>query len=94
MRVGVSLVAEAGWSADSRVCLMKMVMMELMLFIFALLVPLLAARSLLHFRGGRGSFLHHVLAALPSSFIVCLSAAGAERVAWGGPGEWGEAVAG
>lgn len=49
MWVGVSLVAEAGWSADSRVCLMKMVMMELMLFVFALLVPLFAARSLLHF---------------------------------------------
>lgn len=43
VRVGVSLVAEAGWRGDSRVCLMEMVMMELMLFVFALLVPLLAA---------------------------------------------------
>lgn len=43
VRVGVGLVAEAGWRGDSRVCLMEMVMMELMLFVFALLVPLLAA---------------------------------------------------
>lgn len=48
VRVGVSLVMVAGWSGG-RVCLMGMVMMKLMLFVFALMVPLLAARSLLHF---------------------------------------------
>lgn len=40
VRVGVSLVMVAGWSGG-RVCLM--VMMKLMLFVFALMVPLLAA---------------------------------------------------
>lgn len=49
--VGISLVVVAGRSS-CRVCLMRMVMLKLMLFVFALLVPLLAARSLLHF--GRG----------------------------------------
>lgn len=46
VRVGVSLVV-AGRSGG-RVRLVMM-MMKLMLFVFALLVPLLAARSLLHF---------------------------------------------
>lgn len=42
VRVGVGLVVVTGWSGG-RVCLMRMVMMKLMLFVFALLVPLLAA---------------------------------------------------
>lgn len=42
VRVGVSLVVVAGWSGG-RVRLMRMVMMKRMLFVFALLVPLLAA---------------------------------------------------
>lgn len=46
VRVGVSLVVVARWSAGN-VRLMRMVMKELMLFVFALLVPLLAARTLL-----------------------------------------------
>lgn len=46
--MGVSLVVVAG-GAGGRVCLMRMVMMKLMLFVFALLVSLLAARTLLRF---------------------------------------------
>lgn len=48
VRVGVTLVVVAGRSGGG-VCLMRVVMVELMLFVFALLVPLLAARPLLHF---------------------------------------------
>lgn len=40
--VRVSLLVVARWSGGG-VCLMRMVMMKLMLFVFALLVPLLAA---------------------------------------------------
>lgn len=94
MRVGVSLVVVAGRRGGG-VRLMRMVMVELMLFVFALLVPLLAARSLLHLRHGRSPFLAHVLGALPaSSPVVRLSAAGAERVARGRPGQRRKAVTG
>lgn len=48
VRMGVSLVVVAR-GASGRVCLMRMVMMKLMLFVFALLVPFLAARTLLRF---------------------------------------------
>lgn len=40
--VGVSLLVVAGWSGGS-IRLMRMVLMKLMLFVFALVVPLLAA---------------------------------------------------
>lgn len=99
VRVGVRLVVVvvvvvAGWGG-SGVGLMRMVMMMMKLFVFALLVPLLAARSLLLLRN---PFLHHVLGALPasssSSPAVGLPAAGAEWVARGGPGQRREAVIG
>lgn len=85
VRVGVGLVVVTGWSGGG-VHLMRMVMVELMLFVFALLVPLLAARPLLILRRRRNPFLARVLGALPaSSPVVRLPAARAERVARGGP---------
>lgn len=83
VRVGVSLVV------------VRMVMMK---FLFALLVSLLAVRSLLRPRRGRNSFLARVLgalhAAIAAAAAVRLPAARAERVTGGGAGQRGEAVTG
>lgn len=93
VRMGVRLVVVAGWGG-SRVRWMRMVMMKL-LFVFAFLMPLLAARSFLLLRYRRNPFLTYILSALPtSSPIVRLPAARAEWVAWGSPGQWRKAVIG
>lgn len=65
--------------------------MKLMVFVFTLLVSLLAARPLFVLRD---PFVAHVLGALPSSPTVRLSAAGAKRVARSGPRKRGKAVIG
>lgn len=72
------------------------VVVEQVRLVFALLVPLLAARSLLRF--GRRTFIARVFGALGSSpaaaSAVSLPAAGAQRVAGGCPGQWREAAGG
>lgn len=92
VRVGVRLVEVAG-GGRSRVGLMRME--KLMLFVFAVLVPLLAARALLRFGRGRNPFVTRILGALPTSpAAVRLSAARAKRVTRGCPGQRRKAARG
>lgn len=104
--VGVRRVVSGrgGGGGGSGVRLMRVVMVELVVFVFALLVPLFAARSLLLLR--RHAFLPRFLGALHASSSpaaatsssptarVRLSAAGAQWVTGGGPGQRRKAVIG
>lgn len=92
VRTGVNLWKVPRWRAN-RVCLKGIE--KLVLFVFALLMSLLATRSLLHFGRRQSPFLTYIFYAPPtSSPTVCLSTARAKRVSRGRPGQGRKAARG